>query len=124
LGTLSERPTEVRLGLTLDDLFATLPLDAKRELRELLPLVRRLEGRAQALRKRMTGETRELRAKQYLEQVVGALEVIRIDLMRFQAGSGTVQGITADLAAAEEIGKRVDQLLLGQAEVKDLLAGH
>jgi hypothetical protein len=124
LGALSQRPTEIRLGLTVDDLFASLPLDARRELRELLPLVRRLEARAQALRKRIAGEDRESGTEQHLEQVVGALEVIRIDLMRLQAGSGTLKGITADLAAAQEVGERVDRLLLGHAEVKDLLAGH
>jgi hypothetical protein len=48
---------------------------------------------------------------------VAALETIRLDLLRLRAGAGSVDRITADLAAAGEIGETVDRLLAAGEEI-------
>jgi serine/threonine-protein kinase len=57
-----------------------------------------------------------------LASSVAALENIRLDLLRLRAGAGTVDQLSADLAAARDIGAEVDAALAGQAEVQRLLA--
>jgi hypothetical protein len=55
-----------------------------------------------------------------LEELVAALETIRLDLLRLRAGTSTVEGTTADLAAADEIAAQTERLLAGQEEVERL----
>ena len=54
---------------------------------------------------------------------MAALETIRLDLLSMQAGAGTVQSITTDLAAARELSDDIERLLEGQAEVEAALKG-
>jgi serine/threonine-protein kinase len=68
----------------------------------------------------------ELRAardatQQRLADAVAALETIRLSLLRMQAGSGSVESVTGDLAAAREVADDIDQLLEAQHEVEGLL---
>jgi hypothetical protein len=145
-GDLGYRPTEIRLGLTVDALFAALPLDVRRQLREVLPLVRCLEARTQSVRRRIEeldrlqaqagrggeagaaladrtalltvlGASRAA-AEARLEQLVAALETIRLDLLRLRARAATIEGITADLAAAAEMAAQTERLLAAQEEVE------
>jgi hypothetical protein len=148
--TLSHRPTELRLGHSVDELVAVLPLETKRELKGLLPLVRRLEPKTQRIRAwiaeldRLLAEvgrgqadpgfedkrraaieviSRERAiAVARLEEVVATLETIRLNLLRLRAGTGTLHGITANLAVAEEFARHTDRLLAGRAEVERLLS--
>jgi hypothetical protein len=60
-----------------------------------------------------------LRAESRMSDVVTALETIRLDLLRLQAGVGSVEHITLDLAAAEEVGREADRLVAGRREVED-----
>jgi hypothetical protein len=106
----------------VDELFAELPLETKRGLKELLPLVRRLEARSQLIRTRLGGPDGTTAAAQ-LEQLVAALETIRLDLVRLRGGSLSVERITSDLAAAAEIASQVDRLVEGRDEVARLLRG-
>lgn len=145
-GALGHRPTEIRLGLTVDELFAALPLDARRQLRQVPPLVRRLEARTQSVRRRMeeldrlqaqagrggeagaaladrTALLADLGASRAaagarLEQLVAALETIRLDLLRLRAGAATVEGITADLAPVAEMAAQPERLLAAQEKVE------
>jgi hypothetical protein len=57
-----------------------------------------------------------------LSQAVAALEAIRLDLLRLRGGVGTVESITADLAAARELGLETERLLAAQREVDAALA--
>jgi hypothetical protein len=66
---------------------------------------------------RAARESAELR----LAAVVGALETIRLDLLRLRAGTGSLESVTADLTAAREVGDRTDLLLQGEGEVTALL---
>jgi exonuclease VII small subunit len=62
------------------------------------------------------------RAQVRLEQIVTALENLRLDLLRLRAGGGSVEGITLDLAAAREFGQEADRLLESGREVEQALA--
>ncbi|UCC83956.1 MAG: protein kinase [Gemmatimonadota bacterium] len=59
--------------------------------------------------------------QQRLADAVAALETIRLSLLRMQAGSGSVESLTGDLAAAREVADDIDQLLEAQIEVDKLL---
>jgi serine/threonine-protein kinase len=109
----TDRPTEVALGLAALDLFEALPKETRQQLGDLPSVVRGLEERVRRLR----GNGQEAR----LGEALGALEVIRFDLLKLQGGVGTVEGLTADLGAAREIGEKVDALLEGRREVDDLM---
>ncbi|MDP3911555.1 MAG: serine/threonine-protein kinase [Gemmatimonadales bacterium] len=100
-----DRPTEVALGIAAVELFEALPAESRRALGALPDVVRRLEARVRAL----GGSGQEAKRAEAL----GALEAVRIDLLRLHAGVGTVQGLTADLGAARRVGEQVDALLDG-----------
>jgi serine/threonine-protein kinase len=69
------------------------------------------------------GAERERVAKQ-LAASVGALETIRLGLLRLKAGVGTVQEITADLSAARDVANQIDVVAAGHEEVGRLLSGE
>jgi serine/threonine-protein kinase len=60
-------------------------------------------------------------AKQRLADAVTALEGIRLNLLRLTAGTGSVDSLTADLAAVQEVSESVRFLLAGEAEVEQAL---
>jgi hypothetical protein len=62
-------------------------------------------------------------ARARLGEAVAALETIRLDLLRLRAGAGSVDRITADLAAAGDVGSAVDRLLAAGEEVERALGG-
>ncbi|HEY3280286.1 MAG TPA: serine/threonine-protein kinase [Gemmatimonadales bacterium] len=109
----ADRPTEVALGIAAIDLFEALPKDVRSRLGDLPAVVRDLEERVRRLR----GNGQEGR----LGEALGALETIRFDLLRLRSGVGSVDGLTADLSAAREIGVQVDALLEGRREADDAL---
>jgi hypothetical protein len=61
-------------------------------------------------------------AQARLEQIVTALENLRLDLLRLRAGGGSVEGITLDLATAREFGQEADRLLESGRELEQALA--
>jgi serine/threonine-protein kinase len=73
----------------------------------------------QRLREELSAERD--RVSQRLATAVAALENIRLDLMRLTAGVSATGQITADLAAARQIGFEVDALLASSREVEALL---
>ncbi len=60
-------------------------------------------------------------AEQRLSEVVGALETIRLQLLRMHAGIGSVDGMTADLSAALDLSRDLEYLIEGGREVDKLL---
>jgi serine/threonine-protein kinase len=98
-----DRPTEVALGLAAIELFDALPADARRVLGDLPAVVRALEDRVRHVR--ANGQAPAL------GEALGALETIRFDLLRLHGGVGTLDGLTADLGAARQIGQQIDALL-------------
>lgn len=57
-------------------------------------------------------------AKERMSDAVTALEGIRLNLLRLTAGAGSVDSLTADLAAARDVGEAVGRLLDGRDEVE------
>ncbi|HKG92094.1 MAG TPA: serine/threonine-protein kinase [Gemmatimonadaceae bacterium] len=149
------RPTEIAIGLAADALYETLPRTAKRELREVPTIIRRLEGEAGAMRAeiarldRSIGElgepsaaliarheslpsdavaqidarrgaavaelrTARERACRRLGIAVAALESIRLDLLRLQAGTASVETITGILDGARRMSREVEILVESQ----------
>jgi serine/threonine-protein kinase len=145
----SERATEVAIAMSAEDMFAALPKDMRRQLGDVPAVVGALRHRATAAREQMasldesiaTAERSPARegtkakqdalvadlksARQQLDgrmsEVVTALETIRLDLLRLQAGVGSVEHITLDLAAAQELGREADRIVSGRREVEEAL---
>ena len=134
-----ELPKEARKRLSdLPPVVRQLETDARRmrqrvdELNDLLAETKRAEGwgtlrsanEAVSSRHDETVErlqsVRDL-AQQRMTDAVAALETIRLNLLRMQAGAGTVEGLTQDLDAARAVVEDVETLLEGQTEVERVL---
>jgi serine/threonine-protein kinase len=139
---MTHRATELSLGMAAEQLFDSLPKESRQALGDLPVLLHRLQGDAQLLRKRYA-ELQEVLAdigdagagEQYAElraardaihtklaDAVGALEMIRLNLLRLHAGSATVAGLTTHLGLAAEVSAGVERLIAAQAEVERSLA--
>jgi hypothetical protein len=138
---MTHRATELSLGLAAEELYEQLPKKVRAELSGLPPMLRRLQDDAQALRARYEkvqealadlgdaatsaefGDLRTARdvVQAKLAETVGALETIRLDLLRLHAGSGTVAGVTTHLDLAADISAEVGRLIAAQGEVDRLL---
>jgi serine/threonine-protein kinase len=145
-GSAAHRPTEVALGLALADLFRALPAAQRGALADLPDVTRRLEQHAQTLRERLeqldrlvveAGQAPRVAGAtgprdsaldamrvardavgQRRAAVVGALESLRLGLLRLHAGAVSVEGVTADLAAARELGSETGRLAAAQREAE------
>jgi serine/threonine-protein kinase len=142
-------PTEVLLGNAVEGLFQALPTEVRRRLADIPETVARLAKDAEILRERdralglallqaaadrrpIASERREAAvaelteardsARRRLAAAVGALENIRLDLLRLQAGVGSVDDLTDDLARAREINEAVGAELEARQEVRRILA--
>ena len=138
---MTHRATELSLGMAAEQLFESLPKESRLALGDLPSVLQRLQSDAQMLRKRYdemqevladagdgaTGEQyAELRALRddvhaKLGQAVGALETIRLNLLRLHAGSATVAGITTHLGLAAEVSEGVQRLIAAQEEVERVM---
>jgi xanthosine utilization system XapX-like protein len=149
-GAATHRPTELVLAFAAEDLYAELPKEVRAALPELPETLKRLELQARSVRNRIetleqaladagqdpshgaSAARREAlvaeltasrdRARERLSAAVAALETIRLDLLRLRAGAGSVESLTADLAAAGEVGAAVDRLLEAGEELEKELA--
>jgi len=141
----THRPTELALAFAAEDLYAELPPAIRAALPGLPDVLKRLEQQARQVRARIEELEQSLAETQQgaapgaapahrdklvadltaardlarirLSESVAALETIRLDLLRLRAGAGSVDRITADLAAAGEIGETVDRLLAAGEEI-------
>ena len=134
---ITHRATELSLGMAAEQLFDTLPRETRSALGDLPAVLKRLQDDAQALRRHHDAlqdalndagdasaspayaEVRttrdEIKAK--LGDAVGALETIRLNLLRLHAGSGTVEGLTTHIGLAAEVSEEVERLLAAKAEM-------
>jgi eukaryotic-like serine/threonine-protein kinase len=147
---LADRPTEMAIAMSAEAMFATFPKELRESLGDVPKVLHDLEAHARAIRSRIEdldaslaeaqrGPARAVatnrqdalvadltdareRAQVRLEQIVTALENLRLDLLRLRAGGGSVEGITLDLAAAREFGQEADRLLESGREVEQALA--
>jgi predicted Ser/Thr protein kinase len=126
------RATEAALGLAAAELFAALPKAYREQLAELPATVAALEARAADARAEIdvlaalapSGssdaavlETRRNAATAHLAESVGALEGIRLDLLRLHAGAGDLAPLTTLIDAARLLGEDVGRLAEARREV-------
>jgi serine/threonine-protein kinase len=134
---VTHRATELSLGMAAEQLYESLPKETRRELGDLPGVMRRLQEDAQLLRRRLEamqealGDARDAAsAESYAEvrqardavqaklgEAVGALETIRLNLLRLHAGSTTVQGLTTHLGVAAEVSEQVERLVAAHEEI-------
>jgi hypothetical protein len=147
---LADRPTEMAIAMSAEAMFATFPKELRESLGDVPKVLHDLEAHARAIRSRIEdldaslaeaqrGPTRAVatnrqdalvadltavreHAQARLEQIVTALENLRLDLLRLRAGGGSVEGITLDLATAREFGQEADRLLESGRELEQALA--
>ncbi|MHB1864149.1 MAG: serine/threonine-protein kinase [Gemmatimonadaceae bacterium] len=135
---MTHRATELALGMAAENLFGTLPRETRESLRDLPPILRRLQEDAQLLRAQYNelqealadapaggtadayADVRATRDAIHLKltDAVGALETIRLNLLRLHAGSATVDGLTTHLHIAAEVSREVERLLAARDEVE------
>jgi serine/threonine-protein kinase len=138
----THRATELSLGMAAESLFESLPAESRRALAGLPSVVQRLQDDAQKLRKlydelqdaiASTGVTANadahgaLRAERdqihtKLTAAVGALETIRLNLLRLHAGAGSVEGLTTHVNLAADVSAEVERILAARNEVERVLA--
>jgi predicted Ser/Thr protein kinase len=139
---MTHRATELSLGMAAEQLFESLPKATRAALGELPSVLHRLQADAQALRRRyddlqdalaaagdgaalpaysdVRAARDEIHAK--LGESVGALEMMRLDLLRLHAGSVSVQAFTTNLGLAVEVSEQVERIIAAHGEVERSLA--
>ena len=138
---MTHRATELSLGMAAEQLYESLPKEMRHELRELPGLLQRLQHDAQALRERYdqlqdaindagdaivgpeyesVRSTRDLIASK-LADAVGALETIRLNLLRLHAGSATVEGVTTHIGIASDVSAEIDRMIAAHDDVESHL---
>jgi tRNA A-37 threonylcarbamoyl transferase component Bud32 len=148
----ADRPTELAIAMSAEAMFATFPKELRESLGDVPGVLHGLEAHARAVRARIEeldtslaeaqqGPSRAVaterqdalvtdllkareRAQSRLEELVTALENLRLDLLRLRAGGGSIEGITLDLATAKEFGQEADRLLASGREVEQALASR
>jgi hypothetical protein len=140
-------PTEVLLGRAAGEVFAQLPHEVRSRLGDVQEVIRGLETAAAGLRARRdelqatiaeagsldgTAKRDSLAAELTaaaaavegrLGTAVGALESLRLDLLRLRAGVGSADDLTASLTEARSVKKAVDIELSARHAVERLVAG-
>jgi serine/threonine-protein kinase len=135
---MTHRATELSLRMAAEELFDSLPAETQRALGDLPVILRRLQDDAQALRTRYddlqealsnagdvasSAELASVRATRdsihaKLGEAVGALETIRLNLLRLHAGSATIEGLTTHLGLAAEVSEELARLVAAHEEVE------
>jgi eukaryotic-like serine/threonine-protein kinase len=134
---MTHRATELSLGIAAEQLYEALPREVRQSIGDLPSLLARLQRDAQALRSRyeelndvLTRMSTITAAEQYehlrqdrsivhekLGQAVGAMETIRLNLLRLHAGTAGIEGLTTHIGIAENISAEVERLIAARAEV-------
>ena len=134
----THRATELSLGMAAEQLYQSLPRAARDQLSDLPATLQHLQAAAQELRKRHDSiaealaeagdagagaeyaEVREVRDSLHdrLRDAVGALETIRLNLLRLHAGSATVESVTTHLDIAAEVSAEVERLIAAHGEIE------
>lgn len=134
---MTHRATELSLGMAAEQLFERLPKEARATLGDVPALLDRLQRAAQKLRARYdelnaavesqrTGDSsadvdalREERTVVHdkLTGAVGALEMIRLNLLRLHAGSAELEGLTTHMGIAEEVSAEIERMVLAREDI-------
>ena len=132
-GARDARRAESAIATAAIRLYQNLPEGVREALGDLPAVVRQLEVKTQYTRDYIAELEANLsdsdsapsaladaheETQRGLAAVVTALERIRLELRQLEAGAGTVEGVSAELAAAREIQQAVDRLLAARAEMR------
>lgn len=137
----THRATELAIGMAASELFASLPKETRRALGDVPRIVASLQRDAELLRDhhlRMndaladagdaaTGDeyasVRALRDElgERHREVVSTLERMRLDLLRLHAGAVKVDGVTTQVALADDVAQEVRRLLEARGELERFL---
>lgn len=120
-GIADWRPTEAAVGSATATLYSALPSEQQRMLADLPLVVSRLEHEAAHARTRLERDEDGPWAAR-LEAAVGAIETLRLGLLRMHARQAEAGAITVDLEAARQLADRIDQALEADDEVRKVLA--
>lgn len=115
------RPTEAALGGVTATLFDALPANKQRALAGLPDVVARLEHEAAHARRQLESGAGEGHWPARLSAAVGAIETLRLGLLRMHAHREEPGALTADLDAARLIAERIDYLVAAEDEIAGLL---
>ena len=141
----ADRPTEMAIAFSAHALYDELPKPLRQSLGNVPALVDQLERQAHAMREHIAALDESIalaragrtsvrndelqdsvvadltaartRASEQLADLLAALEVTRLDLLRLRAGQGTPEQITHTMTAARELGDDVERLLSARAEI-------
>jgi len=145
----ANRPTELAISLSAEALFANFPKEMRESLGDVPAALHALEAHAKVARaqideldamieqamhslapgasaERQEALVADLRARRAAAEtrraeVVSAMENVRLNLLRLQAGAGSVEGLTQDLNAAQAIGDGAARLLAGVREAEEAI---
>jgi hypothetical protein len=120
--------TEVLIASEVAELMSRLPRELQDRFADVPNVMRRLEAEADQLRRRQAelsssttvdapGEASRIGER--LATAVAALESIRLDLLRLDAGRAAPDNFTADLVKAREIGDAVDAKLRARPDFSE-----
>jgi eukaryotic-like serine/threonine-protein kinase len=102
-------PTALALGQSIEALYAALPAAHQQRLAAVPDLAARLQAHAFG-----AGVDRT--------PAVAALETLRLDILRLQAGTISEPELTADLEAVRKLGEEVDRVVAAKAEVARIVS--
>ena len=137
VSAMTHRATELSLGLAAEQLFESLPKATRTAIGDVPAILKRLQDDAQSLRRRYDdlqealaaagdvaesegyADVRSARDEIHsrLGEAVGALETIRLNLLRLHAGSASVESLTTHLGIAAEVSEQVERLIAAHEEV-------
>lgn len=138
---MTHRATELSLGMAAEQLFESLPKASRESLGDLPQLLQKLQRDAHLLRnhhdalqdalaRQADGDDSEqgagIRAERdavrdRMRDTVGAMETIRLGLLRLHAGSLSLESLTTHIALAANASADVERLLAAHAEVDAVL---
>ena len=116
----SWRRTESALGTATGTLYAALPEAERAALADLPEVVARLESEAARARAELARDEDPAWTVR-LQRAVGAIETLRLGLLRMATGHVAAASLTADLDAARELSERIGYLVAGADDVAALL---
>ena len=137
VSAMTHRATELSLGMAAEQLFESLPKATRTAVGDVPAILKRLQDDAQSLRRRYDdlqealaaagdvaesegyADVRSARDEIHsrLGEAVGALETIRLNLLRLHAGSASVESLTTHLGIAAEVSEQVERLIAAHEEV-------
>lgn len=138
---MTHRATELSLGMAAEQLFESLPKASRESLGDVPSLLQKLQRDAHRLRTHFDAlqdalaqnssapESAQLAAltaerdavRDRMRDTVGAMETIRLGLLRLHAGSLSLENLTTHIALAVDASADVERLLAAHAEVDAVL---